>query len=85
MNKLLYFTATWCGPCKALGPTIDTLSNQGLPVQKIDIDGGKSLSDLYNVRNVPTLIKVDGSGNELGRLVGNQTSPAIMTWWNKQI
>ena len=82
MNKLLYFTATWCGPCKALGPTIDVLAGQGLPVQKIDIDSGKSLSTLYNVRNVPTLIKVDSNGNESGRLVGNQTAPSIMTWWN---
>tara|TARA_R110000744_G_scaffold254350_1_gene369886 strand:- start:226 stop:480 length:255 start_codon:yes stop_codon:yes gene_type:complete len=82
MNKLLYFTAAWCGPCKALGPTIDTLAGQGLPVQKIDIDNNQSLSNQYSVRSVPTLLKVDSVGNELGRLVGNQTSPAIMTWWN---
>jgi len=82
MNKLLYFTATWCGPCKALGPTIDILAGQGLPVQKIDIDNNQSLSTQYSVRSVPTLIKMDSTGNELGRLVGNQTAPAIMTWWN---
>ena len=82
MNKLLYFSAVWCGPCKALGPTIDTLAGQGLPVQKIDIDNNQSLSNQYSVRSVPTLLKVDSVGNELGRLVGNQTSPAIMTWWN---
>jgi|TARA_B110000977_G_scaffold199991_1_gene289034 thioredoxin-like negative regulator of GroEL len=82
MNKLLYFTATWCGPCKALGPTIDTLAGQGLPLQKIDVDNNQPLSAQYSVRNVPTLIKVDSAGNELGRLVGNQTAPAIMTWWN---
>tara|TARA_R110002049_G_scaffold142533_1_gene304381 strand:- start:137 stop:391 length:255 start_codon:yes stop_codon:yes gene_type:complete len=82
MNKLLYFTAAWCGPCKALGPTIDILAGQGLPVQKIDIDNNQSLSTQYSVRSVPTLIKMDSTGNELGRLVGNQTAPAIMTWWN---
>ena len=82
MNKLLYFTATWCGPCKALGPTIDTLAGQGLPLQKIDVDNNQPLSAQYSVRNVPTLIKVDSAGNELGRLVGNQTAPTIMTWWN---
>ena len=46
------------------------------------MDNDQTLSTQYSVRNVPTLIKVDASGNELGRLVGNQTAPAIMTWWN---
>jgi thioredoxin-like negative regulator of GroEL len=82
MNKLLYFSAAWCGPCKALGPTVDKLAGQGLPVQKIDVDNDQALSAQYSVRNIPTLIKVDGNGNALGRLTGNQTAPAIMTWWN---
>tara|TARA_R100000951_G_scaffold87447_1_gene75219 strand:+ start:646 stop:900 length:255 start_codon:yes stop_codon:yes gene_type:complete len=82
MNKLLYFSAVWCGPCKALGPIMDQLAGQGLPVQKIDVDNNQSMSAQYSVRNVPTLIKVDASGVEQGRLVGNQTPPAIMTWWN---
>ena len=82
MNKLLYFTAVWCGPCKALGPTIDKLAGQGLPVQKIDVDNNQELSTQYSVRSVPTLIKMDSTGNELGRLVGNQTAPSIMTCCN---
>ena len=64
------------------GPTIDKLAGQGLPVQKIDVDNDQALSAQYSVRSVPTLIKIDSTGNELGRLVGNQTAPSIMTWWN---
>ena len=82
MNKILYFTASWCGPCKALAPTVQQLQSEGLNIQKVDVDNDQALSAQYNVRNIPTLIKVDGSGNALGRLTGNQTEPAIMTWWN---
>ena len=38
MKKILYFSAKWCGPCKQLGPVMDSLSAEGLPIQKIDVD-----------------------------------------------
>ena len=81
MNKILYFSAAWCGPCKALGPTIDLLASQGLPVQKIDVDRDLKLASQYSVKNVPTLVKIDASGNALGRLVGNQTASDIKSWF----
>ena len=81
MNKILYFSAAWCGPCKALGPTIDLLASQGLPVQKIDVDRDLKLASQYGVKNVPTLVKIDASGNALGRLVGNQTATDIKSWF----
>ena len=62
MNKILYFSAVWCGPCKALAPTMDQLASQGMPVQKIDVDQDNNMSAQYGVRNVPTLIKVDSNG-----------------------
>ena len=82
MSKILYFSASWCGPCKALAPTVQQLQSEGLNIQKVDIDSNQALSTQYSVRSVPTLIKVDASGVEQGRLVGNQTPLAIMTWWN---
>tara|TARA_B100000214_G_scaffold215575_1_gene156617 strand:- start:255 stop:506 length:252 start_codon:yes stop_codon:yes gene_type:complete len=81
MNKILYFSAVWCGPCKALAPTMDQLSSQGLPVQKIDVDQDNNMSAQYGVRNVPTLIKVDSNGVEVGRLVGNQSADVIKEWY----
>jgi len=81
MNKILYFSAVWCGPCKALAPTMDQLASQGLPVQKIDVDQDNNMSAQYGVRNVPTLIKVDANGSEVGRLVGNQSADVIKEWY----
>ena len=81
MSKILYFSAVWCGPCKALAPTMDQLASQGMPVQKIDVDQDNNMSAQYGVRNVPTLIKVDASGIEQGRLVGNQSADVIKEWY----
>ena len=77
MNKILYFSAAWCGPCKALGPTVQLLQTQGLNIQKVDVDQDQALSAQYGVRNIPTIIKIDASGNASERLVGNQTVEAI--------
>lgn len=35
MIRLIYFTATWCGPCRTFGPL---LARQGLPIERVDID-----------------------------------------------
>ena len=77
MSKLLYFSAAWCGPCKVLGPKIQQLQSEGLNIQKVDVDQDQALSAQYGVRNIPTIIKIDASGNAGERLVGNQTVEAI--------
>ena len=82
MNKVLYFTAPWCGPCKALGPIMDGLSSE-IPFSKIDVDVDMENAAKYSVRSVPTLIKVDGNGNQLGeRLVGLARPEEIKEWYN---
>ena len=82
MNKILYFSAAWCGPCKILGPTMNQLSTEGLPIQKIDVDTNSDLSARYGVRNIPCLVLVDDSGTELKRLIGNQPAQNIKNWYN---
>ena len=37
MKKILYFSAPWCGPCKMLGPTMDSVANQ-VNFTKINVD-----------------------------------------------
>ena len=69
MNKIYYFSADWCGPCKMLGPVME---RSGLPYQKVNVDNDQELSTKYGIRNVPTLVKVNSNGDELDRLVGAQ-------------
>jgi len=80
MRKILYFTATWCAPCKALSPVMDSLQGQ-INFDKIDVDTNTDLSTQYGVRGVPSLVLVE-NGNEVGRLVGAQTKEAILNFYN---
>ncbi len=66
---LLDFTAPWCGPCQAMGPTIKRLQTNGYPVRKIDIDQHPRLAAQYRVRNVPCFVMVS-NGREAARVVG---------------
>lgn len=55
------FWAEWCGPCKALAPTIDDLTNEyanKVKILKFDIesDDQKSIPLKYGIRSIPTII-----------------------------
>ena len=80
MRKILYFTASWCAPCKALSPIMDSLQGQ-INFDKIDVDSNTDLSTQYGVRGVPSLVLVE-NGNEVGRLVGAQTKETILNFYN---
>lgn len=80
MKKILYFSAPWCGPCKTLGPIVESLSGQ-INVQKINVDDNQDLSIQYGVRNIPTLILVE-NGETKGRLVGMQSKESILSFYN---
>lgn len=71
MNKLLVFSASWCGPCKALKPTLLELDQSRLVYY--DIDEALEERAKYEVRAVPTLILVDEEGTELKRVLGGQS------------
>ena len=56
---LVDFHATWCGPCKALAPTLERLKKakgSELRVIKIDVDKNQALAAQFKVRSVPTLM-----------------------------
>ena len=55
---LVDFFATWCGPCKALTPIVDKLSEEmsgKVKIVKVDIDENSALATEYRVMSVPTM------------------------------
>jgi len=80
MRKILYFTASWCAPCKALSPIMDSLQGQ-INFDKIDVDSNTDLSTQYGVRGVPSLVLVE-NGSEVNRLTGVQSKESILNFYN---
>ena len=80
MKEILYFSAPWCGPCKQLGPIVNSLSGQ-VNIRKINVDNDTELSAKYSVRNVPTLVLIK-DGVVLKRTVGLQTKQQILDFYN---
>jgi thioredoxin-like negative regulator of GroEL len=80
MKQLWYFTADWCAPCKALGPTMDRITEQ-IPVNKINIDYEANVTQKYGVRNIPTVILVE-NGQELRRFSGNKSYNDVLNFIN---
>ena len=80
MKEILYFSADWCGPCKQLAPTMESLKGQ-INYRKINVDQDQELSAKYGVRNIPTLILVE-NGEAKGKIVGNQPRETILNFYN---
>ena len=69
MKTAKYFTATWCGPCKAFKPVMNEVAGEGYSIQFIDVDENQSLASQYGVRSVPTT-GIEENGVEVDRFVG---------------
>jgi thiol-disulfide isomerase/thioredoxin len=78
MKKILRFTASWCGPCKALAMSLEE-ANLGLPIEVIDVDIQSNVAVEYGIRGVPTLVLTDGTV-EIKRLVGSKTVAELKEW-----
>ena len=60
---LVDFWATWCGPCKTLGPTLEKLAgeyNGAFRLAKVDVDKEQEIAAAFQIRSVPTVFLVKG-------------------------
>lgn len=69
---LVDFWATWCGPCRMLGPVIEEIATEyegRVVVGKVDVDSNQDYAAKYGIRNIPTVL-VFQNGEVVGRQVG---------------
>lgn len=74
-NTELYaidFSATWCGPCKNLAKTLDTVIPEipDVTFAKADVEECDELADKFKIRNVPTVVFFDKNKNAVHRFSG---------------
>jgi thioredoxin 1 len=81
MKQILYFSGTWCGPCKMFKPKMEALKAEGLPIQFIDVDQQPDMAQQYGIRNVPTTVFVN-NGTETNRVIGVKSKEEILSLYN---
>jgi thioredoxin 1 len=78
---LVDFWATWCGPCRMIGPIIEEIAAEyagKAKVAKVDVDQNQELAEQFQVRSVPTLL-IFKNGGVVEQLVGAVSKKALTT------
>lgn len=78
---LIDFFATWCGPCKMLGPVLEDVQNDmsgKLSMYKLDVDKSPDIAAQFQIFSVPTML-IFKNGNVVDQMVGFMPKDAIIT------
>lgn len=81
------FWATWCGPCRMVGPIMDELHNDfgdKAVVGKVNIDEQNDIAMKYGIRNIPTVLIFKG-GEIVDKQVGAAPKSAYEAKLNSQM
>ena len=85
-NKLIYVSASWCGPCRLFAPVMNRVGEK-VPVEKLDADVYQELRkegkvEDFGIRSIPTTVKVNASGKMLDKFVGVKSEQEVLDFFN---
>ena len=73
---LVDFYAEWCGPCKMLGPVLESMESE-VDIIKVNIDEAEELTNEFKIMSVPTMI-IFKDGKKLDEIVGFHSKEEIL-------
>ena len=76
------FHATWCGPCKQIGPSLEELSAEmegKVKIVKVDVDSNPNSAAAMGVRGIPALF-IFKNGEVVSNMAGARPKAALQSW-----
>jgi len=77
---LVDFWAEWCGPCRAVGPILEEISNEHgakIKIVKLNTDEEHAIAMKYGIQSIPTM-NVFVNGEVVKTIVGAKPKPALL-------
>lgn len=84
---LVDFWAAWCGPCRAIAPLIDQLSDDyhgRAKIGKVDVDANMKIASDFQISSIPTLM-VFKNGQVVEQILGGRPKPALAALIDKHL
>ena len=81
------FWAEWCGPCRAVSPSVEELSHEykdKVNFVKVDVDANNEIASKYNVFSIPTLTIFE-NGKVIAQSAGAASKDSIRSYIDKHV
>ncbi len=78
-GEVIDFSASWCGPCQQIAPTVARLERAGYPIRTVDVDAQRAEAERFQITAMPTFVlMVDDK--EVDRHVGAMSEQQLLAW-----